>query len=147
MSISLRIQHGDLALEGNSLSEVSGGQKLLQDLRCAVLTPLGSVEPHLEYGSTLSDEDSTAIIGAPNDNRAAVAVQAEINRIIANYQQQQIARNNADASTYGRLTITPQETLLAVEEIQVLRVEDKAIVAVDIQTGSESQRILVPIQE
>jgi phage baseplate assembly protein W len=146
MSISLRLQHGDLALEGNSLASVSGGQKLLQDLRCTILTPQGSVEPHSEYGSILNDEISTNIIGAPNNSRAAVAIQAEVNRVCGNYQKQQIARNQADASTYGRLTVTPDETLLKIKEIEATPIEDKMIVAVTIETGNEEIKIVVPIE-
>lgn len=147
MSFSLRLRHGDLALEGNSFGSVSGGQKLVQDLRCALLTPLGFNEDYPEYGSVLDGEQENGIIGEINSRMAATRVQAEIGRVCEQYQRQQISRNQADANRFGRPTITPDETLLSVKSIHITPIESKIVAVVTLQTGGGHIKVNIPVSE
>lgn len=145
MSYSLEIRNGDLGLEGNSFAKISGSAKLEQDLRCAFLTPYGQYEVWPEFGSSLDDDASDTIIGQINWNAAAGAVQAEINRVIAVYQRQQIARNQYDASRFGKTTIDANETLLSVKAINMVRSQDYLLVNVELEVGAGTVTLPVAV--
>src|ERR1700757_2865698 len=121
MSFSLRLEHGDLQLEGNHYATVEGSEKLQQDLVCAILTPYGFDEWHPLFGSilveNLHNEGILELIGTKNFRRAATLVNAELRRLCRNYQEQQIKRNESDAIKFGRYTLTPNEILVAVRGI------------------------------
>lgn len=145
MSFSLEIRNGDLAFEGNAFGKVSGSAKLEQDLRCAFLTPLGFYEVWPEYGSSLDDDSSDTIIGQINWNAAASSVQSEINRILSAYQRQQIARNQYDASRFGKTTIDADETLLSTKAISMVRAQDLLFVKVELEVGAGTVTLGVPV--
>jgi hypothetical protein len=150
MSFSLLIQNGDLALNGTALGKVEGGQKLVQDLSCAVLTPIGSYEEHPDFGSALdggvtSNGYKESVIGESDWHKAATVVRSEIQRICTNYQRQQMARNVADGETYGKSTLTPPEILLSVQNIEVVEAQDNLLAAVRIATGIETIQANIPI--
>lgn len=140
MSESLRLRNGDLALNGRSFDVVSGGEKVMQDLRCALLTQLGSYENQPEFGSSLD-----SFIGLANGRDTATLVQAEIQRICAAYQRQQISRNQADGVRFGRMTVTPSETLLAVDKMETVEIEDRLIIVITLKTGSGQVTLNVPV--
>jgi len=131
MSFSLRLNNGDLALEGRSFATVTGSKKLVQDLKCAILTELGTYPEQPEFGSNVED-----LIGQSDQTVVSTMLQAEINRICKNYQSQQIARNNRDSASYGRITITPEEALLAIDSIETFFVENKVLARVTITTAA-----------
>jgi phage baseplate assembly protein W len=133
MSWSLQISGGDLSFGANGLNKVTSTQKLVQDLSCGLLTPYGSDDRHPTYGSTLSDN-----IGSINGTASATFVNAEISRVCQNYQRQQIARNNADISSYGRSTLSLGEALLSVDSIQTQTLETTMQVTVNMTTGQGS---------
>lgn len=139
MSFSLEIRHGDLALNGSQFATISGGDKLVQDLRCALLTRLGSYEGEPEFGSTVDD-----IIGELDWHHAASLLQSEVNRVCADYQKQQISRNEYDGLTYGRSTLLPEEILLKVADIKFTDARDALIAKVVLNTGTGEVQINLP---
>lgn len=151
MSWSLEIDNGDLVFGGNGIATVTGAHKLTQDLRCAILEPMGIDDLHPTYGSVIDGgmlPDGTyqdGIIGGTNDAYAASFVQSELQRIGSNYQQAQTVRNQNDMTVYGRSTLTPDEVLLALENVQVTAIQNQMMVTVDLQTGSGPLSTSVPI--
>lgn len=150
MSWSLQIQNGDLAFGSNGFATVNGGQKLIQDLRCAVLEPAGDDPMHPTFGSVIDGGvDSNGItqsgvIGEPNDSASATFVGAEIQRVCRAYQSQQIARNSSDVSIYGKSTLTADEALLEIGQITVNQTTDHILITTQLQTGSGSLPLAIP---
>lgn len=144
MSWSLAIQHGDLAFGSNGLNTVTGGGKLVQDLSCDVLEPMGTDPMHPAFGSLIDggvDTNGTyysGVIGAENNQDAATLVRSEIQRICRSYQAQQVARNAADVSIYGKSTLTADEALLGIGHISTTQVMDQLLVTANLETGSNS---------
>lgn len=141
MSWSLAIQNGDLVHGGNGFNTVAGGAKLVQDLRCVILEPMGTDSLHPSYGSIIDggvDTNGTyheGIIGQINDASAASMVRAELQRIVKGYQGQQVARNNTDLAVYGKSTLTADEALLNIASIALQQVQDEILVTATLQTG------------
>ena len=151
MSWSLQIANGDLVIGSGGLNTVTGGAKLVQDLGCALLTPMGTDPMHPTYGSLIdggvdaTGKQVNGVIGSLNDDQNAAFVGAEVQRICRSYQASQIARNNADVATYGKSTLTADEALLGVESINVQQVEDQVLITATIQTGVGGLPVSVPI--
>lgn len=142
MSWSLQIQNGDLSLGSQGLNTVTGGPKLVQDLSCAILEPMGTDPLHPSYGSLIdggTDSNGvtqTGVIGQLNDAQNAAFVQSEVTRICRNYQAAQIARNSADVATYGKSTLTASEALLHLLGVTMQQVQDQLLLTATIQTGT-----------
>lgn len=151
MSFSLLIEHGDLILEGTSLATVSGTRKMTQDIGCEILTPMGTDEAHPDFGSLLEGGINPegnyveGVIGDVDWNRVGLVVQAEIQRITNEYQRQQISRNQEDGAVYGKPTITPDELLVSVDNIELTQAEDNLLVVITITTGRGSLKLNVPV--
>ena len=151
MSWSLQIANGDLAFNGADMTTVQGSQKLVQDLACCILEPMGNDPLHPGYGSLIDGGIGTdgsytsGVIGAPNDTRAGNFVVSEINRICTQYQSQQQARYKADVATYGKSTISASEALLGVESITATASQDHLNVGATLQTGSGDQPITLSV--
>lgn len=142
MSWSLQIQNGDLALGGSGFGTVSGSDKIIQDLRCALLESLGNDTMHPTYGSILDGgvgADGTVypgVIGQINDQTSATLVQAELQRIVKIYQGQQITRNNSDIAVYSKSTLTADEAVLNITNVNIQRVADSMLVGATLVTGA-----------
>jgi hypothetical protein len=152
MSWSLGLSNGDLSLSGARLSAISGAEKLVQDLRCALLEPRGNDDMHPRFGSTIdgglddSGNDVPSVIGVSDVNYVALRIQAEIQRIAGEYQQQQLARAENDRYVYGESTLNNGELLLSIASIKFFQIQDTLVVEVHIQTGSGSTiPITVPL--
>jgi len=151
MSFSLQLEDGDLVLSGTSFGTVVGAAKLQQDLICAILTPLGYEELHPTFGSTLIENllepGAEEILGSTNFQHAATLISAELQRICRNYQAQQVARNQSDATRFGKTTLTPNEILVAVKGIQFTQIEDTLQARLELEIGNEVITVSVPIPE
>ena len=150
MSYSLQVANGDLVFNGTSLSTVSGAQKLVQDMTCGILEPMGTDDMHPTYGAVIDGgtlPDGTyqqGIIGNANDEYAAQFVSSEINRVASNLQQAQAVRNQNDLATYGRSTLTPDETLQSLGDVSITTAQNQMLVSVDLQTGSGPVSVAIP---
>jgi hypothetical protein len=148
MSFSLELKNGDLALSGTSFGTVIDAAKLQQDLTCTILTPLGFMQLHPDFGSILEENlinPEVQIIGSKQWKRAAALVRSELLRICQNYQQQQIARNETDSIKFGKTTLTPGEILIRVVNLEFVQSEDHLLCKLTLEIGNDSFEVNVPI--
>jgi hypothetical protein len=147
MTWSLEITNGDISYGQNGLNTVTGSDKLVQDLSCCILEPLGTDFNDPDYGSIIEggiDSDGNVylgLIGSINDTNTSTMIQSEIQRICQNYQAQQVQRNQNDLSTYGSSTLSAGEALLNVSNIQVQQVENMAYVTATLNTGNGTAQL------
>jgi hypothetical protein len=144
MSWSLQLRAGDLVIGGASFGTVTGQNKLVQDLRCAILERMGTDEDHPWFGSLidggrLNGVEQPSIIATDNWSVAVLAVESEIRRLVDQYRKQQIARVERDRNAYGRTTLTPSELLMGVSNIQFFQAQDNLLCRVTLVTGADAQ--------
>ena len=113
---ALQIQNGDLALGTGGYAEVTGRDKIVQDLTVAIMTPFGSDRFHPNWGCTLESK-----IGGPQTSLTTQLISSEITRVVnilMSQQQAQLktAQSNGYSSPYrnadlisgiATLTVTP----------------------------------------
>lgn len=152
MSWSLGLKHGDLFLDRGGYATTTGPNKLVQDLRCALLEERGHDPHHPEFGSLIDggvDEYGhyvSTLIGDDDWDFVAMRVDGEIRRISALHQQAQIERSKRDRGTYGQSTLIPDELLLEVKSVTMQQAQDSLMVSVVLQTGDSREiAINVPI--
>lgn len=151
MSWSLQLRGGDLVIDGSSFGTVSHQNKLVQDLRCAILERMGTDEDHPWFGSLidggrLNGKEQASIIATDDWDVAVLAVESEIRRIVDQYQKQQIARSERDRSVYGKPTLVPGELLMAVSNIEFYQAQDNLLCRVGLVTGADAEiTINVPL--
>lgn len=144
MSWSLKIQNGDLALGSASYGTVTGSHKLVQDLRCYLLEHIGTDPLHPDYGSMLDGgrlPDGTEVpgyIGMQNDNFTMTEINAEIRRIVNQYQALQLDRARSDRNIYGKATFTKGEVLLGVSAIEFENNMDSLNITIGLITGDDT---------
>lgn len=151
MTYSLMIANGDLSFNGASMDVVEGSDKLVQDLVCCVLEPMGTDQMNPSFGSLITGGVDTngdvvsGVIGTPNNALAAAFVSGEIQRICLAYQQQQQARYSADVQTYGTSTVTASEALLGVENISATSSTDILAINATLSTGAGDLPVTLPV--
>lgn len=152
MTWSLRIRNGDLMLSGTEFDQVTGSNKLVQDLRCAILERQGTDDLHPDFGSLIDGgRDSNgnlvnSIIGGQNWNYMALIVESEIRRIASELQDRQVARAQQDRYTYGKATQTSGEVLKQISSVNMVQVQDSLVVQVGLITGSGEDIVLdIPV--
>lgn len=126
MSFSLGIKDGDIELRGSSIAIVHGVDKLKQDVSIWLRERYRSDRFHSDYGSVLDNW-----IGQVIDRGTEAMVQAEVLRVLQNYQTRQ----------YRMLQETPErlsmdEVLVSIQEIQTKIRYDAVIVNIRFVTGS-----------
>lgn len=152
MSWSLQVQNGDLVLNGAQFGTVTGSDKLVQDLRCALLEPMGTDDMHPSYGSLLdggvmpNGQVVPSVIGMSDINQVATTVEAEIQRLSRAYQTQQLARAKDDQINFNRVSLSPAEVLLSVTNIDMTQNADTLVVTVTLETGQgQSLSVVIPL--
>lgn len=144
MSWSFQIRNGDLNFDGpGGFATVQGPQKLIQDLKCALLEPRGTDPVHPDYGSILNGgtmpdgSEAPSSIGQLMTPENLINVEGEIRRILHAYQVQQLDRLNRENMIYqGRNTFSAGEILLRVDDVQVNQEGDTAFCHITITTAS-----------
>jgi hypothetical protein len=144
MSWSLQLRGGDLVIGGSTFGTVTGQEKLVQDLRCAILERMGTDEDHPWFGSLidggrLNGVEQASIIATDNWEMAVLAVESEIRRIVDQYQKAQIVRSEKDRTTYGKPTLLPGEILMGVSNIQFYQAQDNLLCRVTLITGADGE--------
>lgn len=144
MSWSLQLRGGDLVIGGASFGTVTGQQKLVQDLRCAILERMGTDEDHPWFGSLidggrLNGVEQESIIATTDWGVAILAVEGEIRRIVDQYQKSQIVRNERDRTAYGKPTLTPGELLMGISNMQFYQAQDNLLCRVTLITGADAE--------
>lgn len=151
MSWSLQLRNSDLALGGTQLAQVTDFQKLVQDLRCALLEHRGSDDMHPTYGSIIDggfDQNGIEVISliGTNDFQYAIhLIESEIKRVAAYHQASQVQRSKNDRLTYGESTLTPSELLVSIKNINFAQAQDKLVVNVVLQTAAGTTNVQIPI--
>ena len=123
---------------------VQGRDKLAQDLTLWLLEPLGTGYSTPAFGSTLNSvvtrdargrQEGRFIGQAPIDS-LVVEVEAEIDRVLNLYQQDQVQKIR-QAKSEGRLYLySKREILNSIDDISSRTDRDVAIVSVGITTGA-----------
>jgi hypothetical protein len=142
MSWSLRLRNGDLSVSGAQIGTVSNEDKLTQDLRCWFLEHMGTDNLHPGYGSTLDGgmqpdgTQVTGVVGTVNRDIALLKIQTEIQRIVREYQAQQLARAKTDRLVYNKTTLTAREVLLSISGINAAQTEDTLTLTLFLRTAA-----------
>lgn len=141
MTWSLKLHHGDLERNGNELAKATNETKLVQDLRCQFLYQMGLDKMHPDYGSlidggvTPNGVVKESLIGQDNKDYAKSLLYSEIQRIISDYQERQLARAKTDKMIYGKATLTRREVIRSVKNINITENLDGLHVMITIETG------------
>ena len=109
MSYSLAIANGDLVQKGSRLDVVYGIDKMKQDVNCWLLERFGGDRFHVNYGSILQE-----FIGGIASESIRVEVQAEIFRVLQNYQSMQLRRFKENPEK-----LSGSELLVSIDNISV----------------------------
>lgn len=132
MSWSLRLTGGDLNLDGGDYGIVTGPEKVVQDLQCWILEPMGNDVMHPTYGSIMED-----VVGGFLNAEQMMNIEAEIRRVIMSYSAQQADRNSRDTVVYGgKNTLSPGEICTGISKIVIEPAADTAICWVYITTAN-----------
>lgn len=129
MSYSFSVRSQDIELKGSNIGIVHGRTKLLQDLTLWLTERYRSDRFHSNYGSTLD-----GFIGDVMDPMTTHEVEAEVQRVLQNYQMVQYRRMQEDPTT-----LSPEEILLDVEDVKAKVNYDSVVVVVSILTGSRTR--------
>ena len=132
---SLKIVDGDLAMWGDgTIAQISGAERIRQELSCWLLEPLGTDVMYSNFGSTLNDS-----IGSPITSDNLLEVKTEVTRVVNNYieyqkKQYEAARNR---STDAVLNAWSEDDMIArVDYIRVDAVADTVAVVVKLTTAA-----------
>lgn len=129
MSYSFAVVEKDIQLKGSNVGLAYGRAKLIQDLTLWLTERYRSDRFHSNYGSTLD-----SFIGDVIDGMSAAEVEAEVNRVLQNYQMVQYRRMQDDPTT-----LSPEEVLVDVEDIKARIDYDSVVVVISIVTGSRAR--------
>jgi|SRR6476646_8405571 len=139
MSQSFALQNGDLVVtSGRAFQTVKNRDKLAQDLRLWILQQFGSDPASPEYGSHLSE-----YIGSFMSQGVINQVQAEILRVLQQYQQMQLDNMQNETINYaGNTTLDPSEVLVSVDGLTILQAGTMLLVTVVVSTLDQTQTTL-----
>lgn len=129
MSYSFAVSEKDITLKGSNVGIVYGRNKLIQDLTLWLTERYRSDRFHSNYGSTLD-----SFIGEVMDPMTASEVEAEVQRVLQNYQMVQYRRMQGDPTT-----LSPEEVLVDVEDVHAKIDYDSVVVVVSIVTGTRAR--------
>lgn len=129
MSYSFAVFEKDIQLKGSNIGLVYGRSKLIQDLTLWLTERYRSDRFHSNYGSTLD-----GFIGEVMDPMTASEVEAEVYRVLQNYQMVQYRRMQEDPTT-----LSPEEVLVEVEDVNAKVDYDSVVVVISIVTGTRAR--------
>lgn len=148
MSWSLEISGGDLNLVSGAdgAAVVTGRRKTLQDIRFAMLEPMGNDPMHPSYGSLLdggrlpNGKIVQSMVGG--DSSSAYRIEEEITRIIQDFIARQRTRANLDIQTFGKSTLSETERIASINSIEGKQIGNRFIVQVNIITENRGAIII-----
>lgn len=129
MSYSFAVAEKDILLKGSNVGLVYGKNKLLQDLTLWLTERYRSDRFHSNYGSILDN-----FIGDVIDPMTAHEVEAEVERVLQNYQMVQYRRMQDDPTRFS-----PEEVLVEVTDVKAKIDYDSVVVVISIVTGSRAR--------
>jgi len=128
MSYSFAIADGDLVQVGSQLDLVFGVDKLKQDVDLWLRERFGGDRFHVTMGSILQD-----FVGQVVGGGTRAEVQAEVYRILQNYQAVQMRRLREQPQT-----LSTSELLVSVDDVLTQVNYDTVIVLVKLRNGSDT---------
>ena len=131
---TFQISNGDLVLANGSFSTVTGPAKVQQDIEIAVLTPYGSDRFHPRYGSVFGN-----YIGTAQGPTLVAMIQAELTRVIQNYQRVQLWLLNQASSAGQSSPFSQGEVVQSIGKINVSPKLDAVQVSASVNTSSGTQ--------
>ena len=129
MSYSFTVAEKDIQLKGSHIGLVYGRAKLIQDLTLWLTERYRSDRFHSNYGSILD-----SFIGDVMDRMTAHEVEAEVYRVLQNYQTVQYRRMQEDPTS-----LSPEEVLIEVEDVNAKVDFDSVVVVISIVTGTRAR--------
>jgi phage baseplate assembly protein W len=139
---TLRLLRGDLVLTGNEYQEVSGEFKIQQDLRNALLEPLGNDRFHPGWGSSLPQFIGNNYVTAETVSR----VSQEINRVLSNYVAVQQDTLQRDSLAGRKSRFTTADVVRSVEGVSMSAVADRVFGTIRLSTyGAYNVAFNLPI--
>lgn len=143
MSQSFQLQNGDLVVtSGRAFQVIRNRDKLVQDLRLWILEQFGQDPSTPEYGSLLD-----SYIGSPISQGAINQIQAEILRVLQQYQAMQVDNMQNETIQYaGSTTLDPSEVVTGISGLTIQSVGSMILVSVTVTTLDETQtQLSIPI--
>lgn len=127
---TMLLDDGDLVIGTSSdYQMVTAEQKVKQDVRGALLEPLGNDRFHPGWGSTLFDH-----IGEPLTEFNRTAVLSEVNRVVGNYAAIQRDRVEADMLSNTPTRFSTNEIVTSVIGVRAEQVLDSMRIEIGIGT-------------
>lgn len=128
---TMMLKDGDFDVSGGNYAMVTGTAKVAQDLRGALLEPLGNDRFHTGWGSTLD-----TFIASIADENTRMDIEAEVNRVVTNYAAIQRDKIEADITGDTDSRFTTDEVLSRIRSITVTEAVESVTVAIALQTVS-----------
>lgn len=132
---SLKIVDGDLAMLGDgNITQVSGADRIKQDLSCWILEPLGTDVMYRNFGSILGES-----IGMPITPDSLLEVKTEVTRIVNNYieyQKKQYEESRLQSNAAVVNAWSADDMIARVDYIRVDAVADTVVVVVKLTTAA-----------
>lgn len=144
MSKSLAITTGDLSITGRHYDTVSGKDKLIQDLRCALIEEVGTDPATPDFGSRFETDD---YLGQAYTEILAEEARQDVMTILQSYQAAQLAKLQDETIAYNGLnTFSEGEVIETIDSIDSIFSGDTLIIRVTITTIAQEQiKIDVPV--
>lgn len=134
---TLALRDGDLVVSRRAYVTVEGTGKVAQDLRGALLEPLGGDRFHPGWGSALGQ-----FIASIADEATRTDIEAEISRVILNYAAVQRDKIEADITGDADTRFSTSEILDRIRNVAVQVNRDAVQVKISLQTVSGETIIL-----
>lgn len=153
MSKSLAVVGGDLAIQSRAYQTVTGRAKLIQDLRCWILEPLGTDPATPDFGTRLegvltNTEEYAGVIGAALTSQLVNELQTELLDQLLRYQALQVSKMQDDVVRYdGQTTLDPDEVIQSVDGVDAVVDGDTILIQITLTTfASTSLTITIPVK-
>ena len=132
---TLKIVNGDFAVKGDgNIAQLTGAQRIRQELACWLLEPLGTDKYYSKFGSAIGD-----MIGSPILGEYLNELQVEVERVVNNYVSYQ--RNQIQSLRSGNVedavnSWNDDDVIAAVNSIEVEAIADTVKVTVTLTTAA-----------
>lgn len=152
MTWSLRLSNGDLVKgKGNSLSTVTGPDKVAQDLFAWFLEPYGSDPLNPNLGSFIDYPEGMVVnlngeeYVLPKNYRDLVV--SEINRLLTDYVRRQRVRIRLEAGLYDGKHTLQEDEIIGDYEVIAEQVEDTLFVNITLTfSDGDSVDLEIPVE-
>lgn len=134
---TLRLREGDLVLSHADYDTVTGTGKVAQDLRGALLEPIGNDRFHPGWGSDLGEHIATIA-----NEETRLSIESEVNRVISNYAAVQRDKIEADITSDSDSRFTTDEVLSRITGVSATVGLDTVSVQVGLNTVSGETVVL-----